>query len=255
VRRLGVLAAVAALVTGGAAAAPLPRVLMVTVSAGYEHDVVRRPAADRLSLAESVVDELGRRSGRFEVTHVATGADLARLTPEAVRAHRAVLFFTTGELPMAAGVRDALFHGVADGGGFVGVHSATDTWYAVPEYGALIGARFDGHPWHQAVRIVVEDPAHPATRPLGESFSLSDEIYEFKDVALPQLHVLLRLDPRSVDAARGHRGEPDYVLAWAKHYGRGRVFYTALGHEPAVWRDERFQAHLLGGIAWALGAP
>src|SRR5262249_12915667 len=138
------------------------------------------------------------------------------------------------------------------GGGFVGVHSATDTWYAVPEYRDLVGGIFDGHPWHQRVRILVEDRAHPATRSLGDSLELNDEIYQFRGWSRPEVHVLLRLDPRSVDVGRGKRSDGDYALAWSKSYGRGRVIYTSLGHEPAVWADSRFQSHLLGAIQWGL---
>jgi type 1 glutamine amidotransferase len=230
-----------------------PRLLMVSVSAGYQHDVVRRPAAGERSTAERVVAELGRRSGRFEVSHVATREDLERLTATSVRAHRAILFFTTGELPLAPTVRQAIFQSVRDGGGFVGVHSATDTWYAVPEYRELLGGAFDGHPWHQRVRLIVEDRTHPATRYLGDAFEVADEIYQFRDWSRSRVHVLLRLDPRSVDVGRGKRPDGDYALAWTKGYGRGRVIYTALGHEPGVWADGRFQAHLLGAIQWALG--
>jgi type 1 glutamine amidotransferase len=233
----------------------VPRVLMVTHSAGYEHEVVHRPKPGVLSTAERVVDELARRTGRFDVTHVATRDDVERLTPGIVRAHRVILFFTTGELSMAAATRDALFEAVRGGAGFVGVHSATDTWYAVPEYREMLGGVFDGHPWHQRVRLIVEDRAHPAAQPLGESFELNDEIYQFRDWSRARVHVLFRLDPRSVDIARGKRADGDYALAWTRSYGRGRVVYTALGHEPAVWADGRFHAHLLGAILWALGAP
>jgi uncharacterized protein len=243
-----------ALAAAPAGPAP-PRLLMVTYSAGYQHDVVRRPAATELSIAERVVGELGRRSGAFDVTYAATRDDLERLTPASVRAHRALLFFTTGELPIAAPVRQVAFDAVREGGGFVGVHSATDTWYTVPEYGDLIGARFDSHPWHQRVRLLVEDRAHPATRELGEALEIKDEIYQFRDWTRRDVHVLLRLDPRSVEVARGKRTDGDYALAWTKAYGRGRVVYTALGHEPDVWADSRFHGHLLGAIRWALGAP
>ena len=232
-----------------------PRVLMVTYSAGYQHDVVRRPTTGELSTAERVISDLGRRSGGFDVTHVATREEIERLTATSVRDHRALLFFTTGELPIAAGVRDAMLQSVRDGGGFVGVHSATDTWYSVPAYHELLGAVFDSHPWHQRVRLVVEDRTHPATRHLGESLELVDEIYQFRAWSRADVHVLLRLDTRSVDSARGKRSDGDYALAWTKGYGRGRVFYTALGHEPGVWADGRFQAHLLGAIQWALGGP
>jgi uncharacterized protein len=247
-----VAASVVALVATQTDPAPL-RVLMVTYSAGYQHDVVRRPAPGELSIAERVVGDLGRRSGSFEVTYVSTREELDRLTAATVRDHRGLLFFTTGELPIPTAVRDAMFQSVRDGAGFVGVHSATDTWYSVPAYHELVGAVFDGHPWHQRVRLIVEDRAHPATRHLGERFELLDEIYQFRAWSRADVHVLLRLDPRSVDVARGKRSDGDYALAWTKGFGRGRVFYTALGHEPDVWADKRFQSHLLGAIQWALG--
>jgi uncharacterized protein len=251
---MGLVILAAALLLSATEARPaLPRLLMVTYSAGYEHDVVRRPASGELSTAERVVTDLGRRSGGFEVTHVSTRDDLERLTATSVRAHGAILFFTTGELPMVATVRQALFQAVRDGRGFVGVHSATDTWYTIPEYRELLGGSFDGHPWHQRVRLIVEDRTHPATRHLGDALEINDEIYQFRDWSRPSVHVLLRLDPRSVDVGRGKRPDGDYALAWTKAYGRGRVIYTALGHEPGVWADDRFQAHLLGAIQWALG--
>jgi len=253
-RFVGLVVVAAALLLSATQARPaLPRVLMVTYSAGYQHDVVRRPTAGGLSTAERVVADLGRRSGGFEVSHVSTRDDLERLTATSVRAHGAILFFTTGELPMVAAVRQAIFQAVRDGGGFVGVHSATDTWYTIAEYRELLGGSFDGHPWHQRARLIVEDRTHPATRHLGDALEINDEIYQFRDWSRPSVHVLLRLDPRSVDVGRGRRPDGDYALAWTKAYGRGRVIYTALGHEPGVWADGRFQAHLLGAIQWALG--
>jgi len=246
--------AAAAIVLAATHVGPAPaRLLMLTFSAGYQHDVVRRPATGELSIAERVVADLARRSAAFDVDYVAGRDDIARLTPTSVRAYRAMLFFTTGELPIPPAVRQAMFDSVRAGGGFVGVHSATDTWYAVPEYRDLVGGIFDGHPWHQRVRILVEDRAHPATRSLGDSLELNDEIYQFRGWSRPEVHVLLRLDPRSVDVGRGKRSDGDYALAWSKSYGRGRVIYTSLGHEPAVWADSRFQSHLLGAIQWALG--
>ena len=251
---MGLLVLAAALLLSATQARPAPpRVLMVSYSAGYQHNVVRRPASGELSTAERVVTDLGRRSGGFEVSHVSTRDDLEQLTATSVRAHRAILFFTTGELPMAATVREVIFQAVRDGGGFVGVHSATDTWYTIAEYRELLGGSFDGHPWHQRARLIVEDRTHPATRHLGDALEINDEIYQFRDWSRSSVHVLLRLDPRSVDVGRGKRSDGDYALAWTKAYGRGRVIYTALGHEPGVWADGRFQAHLRGAIQWALG--
>jgi type 1 glutamine amidotransferase len=232
--------------------APL-RLLVITHSAGYEHDVVRR-AAGRPAPVEEVLARLARESGAFVPTFLQTPAELAGLTPAAVRAHDGFLFYTTGRLPLAPDVRRALFARVRAGGGFVGVHSATDTWYEVPEYGELLGGIFDGHPWHQRVRLVVEDPDQAATAHLGAEWWTTDEIYQFRGWSRRDVHVLLRLDPGSVDAARGARADGDYALAWTRAAGRGRVFYTALGHRADVWTDARFRQHVLGGIRWALGA-
>jgi type 1 glutamine amidotransferase len=119
----------------------------------------------------------------------------------------------------------------------------------------LIGAYFDGHPWHQEVTIQTEDPLHPATRHLAPSFRITDEIYQFRSFSREKVHVLLRLDNSSVDlnAPGVNRADGYFANAWTRQYGSGRVFYTALGHRDEVWRDPRFRQHLLNGIRWAMG--
>ena len=92
-----------------------------------------------------------------------------------------------------------------------------------------------------------------ATRGLGSSFEISDEIYQFRNWDRSKEHVLLSIDPSSIDVSKGKRADKDYAVAWVSRYGKGRVFYTSLGHENAVWQDPRFQEHLTGGIRWALG--
>ena len=234
---------------------PLRRLLVVTHSAGYEHDVIRRVAPDRPAQVEQVLTDLGRESGAFAVTFRHSSEDLGALTADVLRQFHAVLFFTTGSLPLSPDSRRALFQHVWDGAGFIGVHSASDTWYDVPAYGELLGGVFDGHPWHERVRIVVEDSSHPATTHLGTAFWITDEIYQFRHWSRQGVHVLLRLDADSIDARRGKRSDQDYALSWTRRHGQGRVFYTALGHEPDVWADDRFRRHLLGGIRWTLGSP
>ncbi len=232
--------------------APLPRVLVYTVSAGFEHDVVRRPAPDQLSLVERALVEIGRESGRFEAVPT---RDAAQFDPERLAGYGAVFFYTTGDLPLSEARRAALFEFVRRGKGFVGAHSATDTFYSVPEYGRLVGGYFDGHPWHEAVRVRVEDRDHLATRHLGASFGITDEIYQFRSpYDRRKLRVLLSLDVASVDARRPgvNRTDGDFALAWTHDFGDGRVFYTALGHRPEVWADARFRRHLAGGVRWAL---
>lgn len=222
-----------------------PRVLYLTHTAGFSHDV--------LPLSEQIMKEIGSRSGAFEAV---VAKDTGLLSAESLRAYGAVIFYTTGELPIDDEQKRALLEFVRGGKGLVGIHSATDTFYKWPEYGELIGGYFDGHPWHQEVRVRVEDPKHPATSHLPPAFQITDEIYQFRSWSRDRVHVLLSLDVSSVDL--GHkdvrRTDRDFAIAWTRTVGRGRVFYTALGHEPAVWRDERFQQHLLGGIRWAMGA-
>lgn len=221
------------------------RILYVTHSAGYRHDV--------LPLSQAIVSEIGGQSGTFEVTAT---EDVSEFTIGNLQRYAAVMFFTTGELPMSEGQKTALLDFVRSGRGFLGVHSATDTFYAWPEYLKLIGGYFDGHPWHQTVRIKVADPANPLVSFLGTSLEIGDEIYQFRDFDDRGSHVLLRLDETSVDLTRGgvHRRPYGWPLAWTRSYGQGRVFYTALGHEEAVWRDPRYQRLLLNAILWSTRA-
>ena len=221
------------------------RILYFTHSAGYRHEVI--------PVSADILKQIGEMSPRFEVTAT---EDVAVFTKENLRRFGAVMFFTTGELPMTDSQKQALVDFVRSGGGFVGVHSATDTFYRWPEYGKLIGGYFDQHPWHETVRIDVADRSDPLVAFIGASISLSDEIYQIRDFDVGGSHVLLRLDPASVDLRRDnvHRHPYGWPLAWTRTYGNGRVFYTALGHEEGVWRDVRFQTLLHNAILWTIGA-
>ena len=251
-RRLALAALVVTACGGSPTSAPAPgsgptpahHVLYLTHSAGFVHDV--------LPASEQVMRDIGSASGVFDATAT---KDCALVSAESLRGYDAVIFFTSGELPMSDAQKQALLDFVRSGKGFVGIHSATDTFYGWPDYGDMIGGYFDGHPWHQSVRIRVEDRNQPATSHLPDSFTIDDEIYQFRDWSRSRVHVLLSLDASSVDLKVDgvHRTDKDFANAWTRAYGGGRVFYTALGHEPAVWRDPRFQQHLLGGIKWAMG--
>jgi type 1 glutamine amidotransferase len=218
------------------------RLLYFTHAAGYRHEVI--PAS------RAVMRRLGEASPRFEVTAT---EDVAEFTPDNLARYGAVMFFTTGELPMNEAQKAALIGFVRGGGGFIGVHSATDTFYEWPEYGRLIGGYFDQHPWHQKVRIEVADRDSPLVAAFGAAVELNDEIYQIRDFDPATSHVLLRLDPASVDLTRPdvHRHPYGWPLAWTRRYGEGRVFYTALGHEEGVWRDPGFGAMLRGAVLWA----
>ena len=216
------------------------RLLYLTHSAGYRHEAI--------PLSRTVLSRIGQ--SLFDVTAT---EDVSQLATENLARYAAVMFFTTGELPMSATQKTALLDFVRSGRGFVGVHSATDTFYEWADYGALIGGYFDGHPWHQSVRINVSEPSDALVSFLGPSFEIKDEIYQIRDFDEQGSRVLLRLDAKSVDLSRDgvHQRSYGWPLAWTRSYGQGRVFYTALGHEEAVWRDERYQRLLLNAIRWS----
>jgi putative membrane-bound dehydrogenase-like protein len=232
--------------------APVKRVLVYTVSAGFEHDVAKRPKPDELCLVERALVDLGAKTHHFEAV---PRRDPESFTPSNLATFDLVFFYTTGELPLNEDQRKALFDFVKSGHAFAGAHCASDTFYKVPEYGEMLGAYFDGHPWSQEIRVKVEDREHPAARLLGDVFSVKDEIYQFKDpYDRKKLHVILSLDTSSVDVKKEgvHRKDGDFALAWCKDYDKGRVFYTALGHEPALWTDARYLTMLDGGFRWAM---
>jgi hypothetical protein len=219
------------------------RLLYFTHSAGYRHEVI--------PLSQAIVQQLGQDSGAFTVTAT---EDVAVFTSENLRHYGVVMFYTTGELPLSPAQKAAFLDFVRSGHGFIGVHSATDTFYAWPDYLALIGGYFNNHPWHQSVTIDVVDPGNPLVGFLGPSLQIADEIYQIGDFDYRRSHVLLRLDPASVDLAAGgvQRRFYGWPLAWTRAYGRGRVFYTALGHDPSVWRDPCYQRLLTNAVLWAL---
>jgi type 1 glutamine amidotransferase len=210
------------------------RVLMVTATRGFRHDSI--------PVARDTMSSLAASTGAFTV---ATTEDVPSITRGALSNYD-VLFFalTTGELPFDPDQKSAILEFVSSGKGFLGVHSATDTLYEWPEYGALVGAYFKEHPWTQSAGVIVEDEGHPATAGLGGRFTMTEEFYAFRDNPRPRVHVLLRLDAASVGASG------DYPLAWTQSYGAGRSYYNALGHFSETWSDPRFQRQLLGAIQW-----
>jgi type 1 glutamine amidotransferase len=164
--------------------------------------------------------------------------------------YAAVVFLSTsGEVLTPAG-RERLAGHVEAGGGFVGVHAAACTEYDWPHYGELLGARFARHPEYQPGKAVIEDHDHPATRSLPAVWDFTDEWYDFRANPRGRVRVLARADESSYDG--GGMGA-DHPLVWCREQGRGRVFYTALGHASEAYQDPAFLAHLRGGITWAAG--
>lgn len=231
----------------------LPKVLFFANPMGSDNDVVRRSAAEVLSIAERHFSELSQ--GVFDVTITQDGNEVTR---EKLTQYRAVVFFTAGNPP---GVdTDALIEWVREGGAFVGIHSTANTYQKHPAFGEMLGARYERRPWRTRekpqtkVRIKVDDQTHPATRHLGESFEIADDIYQFKDFDRDQVSLLLSLDPASLDLENPgvNRNDEHFPVAWTRVHGKGRVFYTLLGDWEGTWKDPRYRTHLIAGIRWAM---
>ncbi len=229
--------------TGGANEHKKGRLLYLTLSAGFKHDTA--------APSRHIVKGIGEKSGAFDTT---LADDVSGFTAQNLKNYDAVMFYTTGELPMTSDQKTAFVDFVKSGRGFVGVHSATDTFYLCPDYLDIVGAYFNDHPWHQQVTVDVVDPESPIVKFLGKSFQVNDEIYQMSDFQAKTSQVLLKLDTSSVDMKnpRVRQRFYGYPLAWTRRVGEGRAFYTALGHEEAVWKSEWFQQLLLNGIQWAM---
>jgi type 1 glutamine amidotransferase len=181
--------------------------------------------------------------------------DDVRTLPDAgIRNARALALFTIGETPWSSAQRALILDRVRAGElAVLAVHSATDSCYGWPEYGSLVGARFDGHPWTQTFIADVLEPSHPACAHLGDSWEWHDEVYQFRDLR-PDARVLLRVRDGELDVDVAGAAPPSfgYPLAWCFTEGDGRVFSTSLGHFPHAWESPAFLRHLDGGLAWVL---
>ena len=141
------------------------------------------------------------------------------------------------------------------GKGFVAAHVALTAFDSWPEFGELLGARYDDHPWNTASGTVInEDPSFPATRHFPATFPLTDEFYQPKEFSRDKLRVLLRLDVSKMPANPNlRRADGDFPLAWAKTYGRGRVFYSSIGHAAETWDSRDVAQMYFEAIKWSLG--
>lgn len=264
--------------TINADAAP-KRVLVVSTTTGFRHSSI--------PTAEKVLATLGEQSAAFTVDYARVepndpefrGPDgkpdkekveaaiktvlAEKMSPAALQNYDAVIFAnTTGDLPIPD--KQAFLDWIKSGKGFVGMHSASDTFHGYPPFIEMIGGEFRDHKAQVEVDAINQDKDCPACRHLPTSWKVFDEIYLFKNFERSKVHGLLTLDKHPNDKTPG-----DYPIAWIKEYGKGRVFYTSLGHREDIWdtnwkdgKGERknsaeisrqYQQHILGGIKWALG--
>jgi len=263
-------------------AQPRKRLLFLTHAGVYKHS--------SLGPAEQAVTEWGKAAG-FDVTTLegykqdSKSLDLTMLTPENLNSFDGLMLMTNGNLPLTPAQRASIVEFVRNGKALIGVHCATLTLYDYPEFGAVLGGYYLRSLIPTALVakgkvgvLKVEDRNHPATRMLGPSWPLNEEFYEFGhavfDPAKPtenvsavgrlpilmpfkrdKVHVLLSLDTTATDLSDLQNvPKGDYPQAWTVNAGRGRTFYTTLGHRDDIWtHDAVFRAHVVGGIRWALG--
>jgi type 1 glutamine amidotransferase len=181
--------------------------------------------------------------------------DVRTIDATAWRDARVLALFTIGETPWSAQQKATILDRVRAGDlAVLSIHSSTDSCYAWDEYGALVGARFDGHPWTQMFTAEVLDSSHLACAHLGAEWEWHDEVYQFRDLR-PDAQVLLRVREGELDLTAPGARPPSfgYPLAWCFTEGDGRVFSTSLGHFPHAWETPAYLQHLAGGLGWALG--
>ncbi len=243
------------------------KVLFFSKSSGYEHSVIQRKG-NGPSFAEKILSELGPSHGiQFDFSK-----DGSLFSRKYLAGYDAVVFYTTGDLttagtdknpPMSAEGKEIFLDAIQSGKGFVGVHSATDTFHSKESPGAaryqndgdqadpfiqMIGGEFIKHDKQQKATMRAVD-ANFAGVP-KEDFSLTEEWYSFKNFA-KDLHVLLAQETSGMEGNPYKR--PPYPATWARLHGKGRVFHTSLGHREDVWTNALFEQILFGGIAWAVG--
>ena len=261
---------------------PRKKLLFLTHAGLYKHS--------SLGPAEAAVTEWGKTSG-FDVTTLAgyeqdsKAIDLSILTPQYLNGFDGLMLMTNGNLPLTQTQRQSIVEFVRGGKALIGVHCATLTLYDYPQFGEALGGYYLRSliPTQLVAKgkvgvLKVEDQKHPATRMLGASWPLNEEFYEFGHavydaskptenisavgrlpILLPfardKVHVLLSLDTDKTDLSDlANVPKGDYPQAWTKTFGRGRTFYTTLGHRDDIWaHDAVFRAHVTGGIRWALG--
>jgi len=232
---------------------PKKRLLALGAVKGWQHDATSHGLA--------TIWKIGQETGLFD-TYIRTDTQL--LTKKKLEENAknldffdAVLFYTTGELDMDASQKADLISFVKnDGKGFVGVHSAIDTFYDWPEYGEMTGGYFDLHPWNQfQAPVVVEDPDNPIVRHFPRTFTIMDEIYQVKNWSRDKVRVLMSLEASKLDLANKNvkRTDRDFAVAWMKNHGKGRVFYSTFGHREDAWNRPDIQKMYLQAIKWAIG--
>lgn len=218
-------------------AAARPRLLVFSKTMGFRHDCI--------PVAKVAIMQLGQENG-FDVD---TTEDANAFEYKNLKKYAAVLFLNTTGNVLDDKEQAAMEKYIHKGGGFMGIHAATDTEYDWPWYNKLVGAWFTSHPKQQTATLVVVDKNNDATRHLGDKWSRWDEWYNFKDLN-PDLHVLIKIDESSYEGGKNGDNHP---MAWYHDFDGGRAFYTEMGHTKESYSDKTYMRHVLGGLRYVMG--
>jgi len=213
--------------------------------------------------ALSVIERLGYESGQWD-TFIRTDSNIISKTPKKTDGSAAsggpnlsnvdaIFFMGHREVPLDPAQREELLSFVREGKGFVAAHVGLTAFESWPEFLDLIGARFDGHPMNGPGVVVNESPDSPMTRHMSASFPFTDEFYQPKDHSRDKIDVVLRLDLAGVPENPSLHLKGDHPIAWAKTYGKGRVFFGSFAHSSATWDIRDIQQMYFEAMRWALG--
>ena len=232
-------------------AAEPKKMLVITQSKGFMHGSVKRPKAGELSSCEVALKQLGQQTGLFEATLSQDCA--ADFTKENLKNYDIVVFYTTGKLPIKEQDLNYFLNEwlKEKGHGFMGFHSATDTYGDYEPYWDMVGGTFAGHPWTAGnmVTISVHEPDHPTMKPFGREFQIKDEIYQYKNWQPKKVRVLMSLNMEKCKVKKPYM----VPVAWVKSWGQGRVYVNNLGHNKGTWTDKRFLKSIEHGAKWVTG--
>lgn len=211
---------------------------------------------------------MGEKTGAFEITVM---NDTLAFKQENLKQYDALCFLNTaGVLFSDPELRINILDFVSQGGGFIGIHAAAATFVQWPEYwqfpafGQMLGAYEDGgHPWKpdETIYLKVEEMDHPLTNMFGQvDIPVQDEVFQFRaPYSRDFLRILLTINTEKTDMNPDRRFLPqrfadkDFAMSWIREYGKGRVFYSSLGHNPHIFWDQALLTHFLAGIQFALG--
>jgi type 1 glutamine amidotransferase len=214
------------------------KVLIFSKTNGFRHASI--------PVGIAAIKKLGAENG-FDV---AATEDSSIFSYEKLKPYAALIFLSPTGKVFGPDEEKGLQEYIRHGGGFVGIHAATDCEYNWQWYGDLVGAYFKSHPKQQQAKFMVINKDHPSTKHLPDIWERFDELYNFKYLN-PKVTVLIRIDEKSYTG--GENGD-NHPMAWFHEYEGGRAFYTELGHTDESYADSNYLKHILGGIQWAMGA-